>query len=188
MIGNDTSPLLRRANEASARLDKAAANLANPFGLNQARREAETVVAELKKAVDTDRALAMFKAAQSQPKALFEERPGAAPSLTQSSNISSSPRGTHVPMTPSGGATVAPRDFPQIDELLRPPQRRRSLRRGAALRRGAGHIRPAGDRARASAFETAGPCRSSEELFRWRARRWRRRVRRCPTARCRSGA
>jgi hypothetical protein len=113
MLRNDQSPILRRAEAASSALDKAAANPGNPFEMIKARREAETVVAELTKVANDDRALALFKAAQSQPRSLYDERPGAAPSLTQSSNISSSPRGTRVPVTPSGGSNVAPKNFPQ---------------------------------------------------------------------------
>jgi hypothetical protein len=120
MLGNDQSPILRRAEAASSALDKAAANPGNPFEMMKARRDAETVVAELTKVANDDRALAIFAAAQGQPRPLYDERPGAAPSLTQSSNISSSPRGTRVPVTPSGGSTTAPGIFPQSSNYRRP--------------------------------------------------------------------
>jgi hypothetical protein len=107
-----TDPMLRRADAASAALDKAARS-GDPFQQLQARAEAEKVVGELAERVNTENAITLFKVAQTQPRALYDERPGAAPSLTQSSNNSSSPRGTRVPVTPSGGSTVGPKDFPQ---------------------------------------------------------------------------
>jgi hypothetical protein len=109
MLGNDSSPLLLRANEASDRLDKAAAS-GDPFAILKAKDDATKVVNELTERVNTDHALAMFKAAQTQPRALFDERaPGG---YTQSSNISSSPRGRPT-VQPSGVSIMSPGTFPQ---------------------------------------------------------------------------
>jgi hypothetical protein len=144
MIGNDTLPLVRRANEASARLDKAAANPENPFEMIRARREAESVVAELAKVANDDRALALFKAAQSQPRALYDERPGAAPSLTQSSNISSSPRGTRVPVAPSAGSIAPLKTFPQSDNYSA-EERRTAALNGQAMPDGSHVIKNSAD-------------------------------------------
>ena len=55
MIQNDVSDLIRRGRAASDRLDLAKAS-GSPFAEISARREGETVLAELKKAVDDDRA------------------------------------------------------------------------------------------------------------------------------------
>ena len=81
MLGNDQSAMLRRAEAASSALDKAAANPGNPFEMIKARREAESVVAELAKVANDDRALSLFKTAQSQPMSVFEASPGAAPRI-----------------------------------------------------------------------------------------------------------
>ena len=144
MLGNDQSPLFRRAEAANLALDKAAANPDDPVGMIQARREAQAVFSELKKAVDDDHALNLIKASYGEPKGLFESSPGAAPRFTQSSNISSSPRGTRVPVTPSGGSITPPKNYIQSSNYT-PEERRSAALLGYALPDGSHVIRNADD-------------------------------------------
>jgi hypothetical protein len=142
MIQNDTSDLIRRGRAASDRLDLAKAS-GNPFAEISARREGETVLAQLKKAVDDDRALALFKTAQSQPRALFDEKPGSAAQFTQSSNAGSSPTG-RPPVAASGGSIAPPKTFPQSDNYSA-EERRRAALNGQALPDGSHVIKNSAD-------------------------------------------
>jgi hypothetical protein len=114
-------PLLRKADEASERLDKAAAS-GDPFSVLAAKDAAMRVVNEMAERLNVQNALDLIKSSYSTPQGLFESSPGAAPSLTQSSNAGSAPRGSRVPVTPSAGSTVAPKagDFPQSSNYGRP--------------------------------------------------------------------
>ena len=114
-----TDPLLRRAQAAAERLDKAVRG-SNPFESIQAQREAEGVLGELKKTIGDDRAIENFRAAQGTPRPLFAERPGTAASLMQSTNAGSTPKGSRVPVMPSGGSISAPGTYPQSGNYERP--------------------------------------------------------------------
>lgn len=144
MLGNDQSAMLRRAEAASSALDKAAANPGNPFEMIKARREAELVVAELAKVANDDRALSLFKTAQSQPMSVFEASPGAAPrSFPQSSNINSRPGGAPT-MVASAGSIAPPKGFPQSDSYSA-EERRTAALNGQALSDGSHVIKNSED-------------------------------------------
>jgi hypothetical protein len=145
MLGNDQSPILRRAEAASSALDKAAANPGNPFEMIQARREAEAVVAELAKVTNDDRALSLIKASYGEPKGLFESSPGAVPRFTQSSNVGNSPPGGRPAIAPSAGSVGPPSSsYPQSSNYS-PEQRRAAALLGDALSDGSHVIRNADD-------------------------------------------
>jgi hypothetical protein len=145
MLGNDQRPILRRAEAASSALDKAAANPDNPFEMIRARREAETVVAELTKVANDDRALSLIKASYGEPKGLFESSPGAAPRFTQSSNVGNSLPGGRPPVAPSAGSVGSPSSsYPQSSNYS-PEQRRAAALLGDALSDGSHVIRNADD-------------------------------------------
>jgi len=113
----DHSALERRLQEANDRLDKAARG-GDPFAQMEAKRYAEKVVSEGLAAVNVDNALSFFKAAQSQPKPLFEAN--SPPGLTQSSNAGGAPSRTRVPAYDASGSTIAPNTFPQSSNYGRP--------------------------------------------------------------------
>jgi hypothetical protein len=168
MLGNDQSPILRRAEAASAALDKAAANPANPFEMLSARREAEMVVSELKKVVDDDRALALFKVAQSQPLSVFEASPGAVPrSFPESSNAGSSPSG-RPSVVGSAGSIISPKT---VQQNYSGEERRMAALNGQALPDGSHVIKNSEDLAASfvSWAQSGKPEGALKEHFRTRA-------------------
>jgi hypothetical protein len=103
-------PLLRKADEASERLDKAVAS-GDPFSVLAAKDAAMRVVNEMAERLNVEKALSLIKSSYSTPQGLFEASPGAAPSLVQSSNAGSAPQRTKVPIQPSVGSITSP-SFP----------------------------------------------------------------------------
>ncbi len=145
MIVDDTSDLIRRGRAASDRLDLAKAS-GDPFAEISARREGNTILAELKKAVDDDRALSLFKTAQSQAMSVFEASPGAAPrSFPELSNAGSSPSGRPL-MVGSAGSITSPQTFPQSYSA---EERRTAALNGQALPDGSHVIKNSEDLATA---------------------------------------
>jgi hypothetical protein len=146
MIQNDVSDLIRRGRAASDRLDLAKAS-GNPFAEISARREGEAALAELRKAIDDDRALSVIKASFGAPQSLFEASPGTAPRFTQSSNVGDpAPRGMPT-VTPAAGSIGAPKTFPQSDNYSA-EERRAAALNGQAMPDGSHVIENSADLAR----------------------------------------
>jgi hypothetical protein len=129
MLGNDQSPMLRRAEAASSALDKAGSS-GDPFAMLAATAAAARVVNELTERANTVHALSRFKAAQSHPMSVFEASPGAAPQpYPESSNAGSSPSGRPL-VVGSAGSITSPQTFPQSYSA---EERRTAVLNGQAL-------------------------------------------------------
>ena len=129
MLGNDQSPMLRRAEAASSALDKAGSS-GDPFAMLAAKAAAARVVNELTERANTVHALSRLKAAQSHPMSVFEASPGAAPQpYPESSNAGSSPSGRPL-VVGSAVSITSPQTFPQSYSA---EERRTAVLNGQAL-------------------------------------------------------